>query len=231
MRQSHRSWRMVVLAGLAAACAGCGGSEGSGGPGGPGAKGNVPAGSVESPDGQVPTEKPAEVKPPPPPTIPKVVFDNALKATCKVWVGDKMPDGQLPDLDGNLHPINDLFGKKLTVVVFWSKGNLYALQELEDLGNDVVKPYSEKGVAVIAVDVGDPPEQVRQALKMTGATLPVLLDSSGSYFAKVATEKIPRTYVLGPDGKILWFDADYSEATCRNMLQTIRVALGETGKR
>lgn len=231
MRQSNRSWRMAALAGLAAACVGCSGSAESNGPGGPGAKGNGPNGSVEGPDGQAANEKPGKVEPPPPPTIPKVVLDDALKATCLVWVDDAMPPGQLPDLEGNLHPIKDLFGKKLTVVVFWTKGNLYALQELQDLGKDVVEPYSDKGVAVVAVNVGDPPEQVRQALQLTGAAVPVLLDTDGAYFGTVATEKIPRTYVCGADGKILWFDPDYSEATSRNMIQTIRVALGEIGKR
>jgi len=231
MRQSKRSWWILALAGLAAICVGCGGSDDSNGPGGPGTKGTGPNGSVEGPNGQAVNEKPDTVEPPPPPTIPKVVFDNASKAFCKVWVGDPMPEGQLPDLEGTVHPIKDFFGKRLTVVVFWNKSNLYALQELQDLGGDVVEPYADKGVSVVTVNVGDPPEQVKQALKMTGATVPVLLDADGAYFNTVATQKLPRTYVFGADGKILWFDADYSEATSRSMLQTIQVALGETENR
>ena len=229
MRQSNRSWRRLALAGLAAVCVGCSGSDESNGRG---AKGNAPNGSVEGPNGQATNGKPGKVEPPPPATIPEVVFDDARRAASKVWVDDTMPEAQLPDLEGNLHPIKDLLDWKLTVVVFWSKGNLYALQELKDLGGDVVEPYADKGVAVIAVNVGDPPEQVRQALEMTGAAVPVLLDSGGAYFGTVATGKeIPRTYVCGADGRILWLDADYSEATSRDMIQTIRVALGEIGKR
>ena len=232
MRQSNRSWWMVALAGLVAICVGCNGSGETNGAGGPAPKGNGPGGPVEGPNGAAAPEKPVKEAPPPPPTIPKVVADGAFKATCKVWVDDPMPAGQLPDLDGNAHPIKDLLGNRLTVVLFWCKDSMYSVEELQDLGKVVLQPYKEKGVAVIAVNVGDPPEQVRQALKMTGAAVPVLLDSGGAYFGTVATgKKIPRTYVLGADGKILWFDPDYSEATSRNMIQTIRVALGEIGKR
>jgi thioredoxin-dependent peroxiredoxin len=85
-------------------------------------------------------------------------------------------------------------------------------------------------VAVITIDVGDTPQQVRQALETAGAKLPVLLDRDGAYFAKVATERLPRTYVLDAKGKVLWFDTEYSEATSRGMIRTLQAALRETGK-
>ena len=35
---------------------------------------------------------------------------------------------------------------------------------------------------------------------------PNLLDADGKAFAQVGSEKLPRTFVLDPSGKILWFD-------------------------
>ena len=32
------------------------------------------------------------------------------------------------------------------------------------------------------------------------------MDADGRVFAKVATEKLPRVYLLDPAGKVLWFD-------------------------
>jgi peroxiredoxin len=233
MREATRSWRVLVLAGIAMSCLGCGGSGKSDGT--DAGKGQAITGTgqnapVEGEGGESDTEKPERAEPPPPPTIPKVVMEDSLRTTCLVFVGDKMPDAELPDLEGKSHPLSALLGKKLSVVVFWSKENLYGLQELGDLSKDVIQPYADKGVAVVAVNVGDTAQAVRQAIDMAGAKLPVLLDTNGAYFARVAKERLPRTYVLDAEGKVLWFDTEYSESTSRGMLQTIRVALGEIGK-
>jgi hypothetical protein len=55
------------------------------------------------------------------------------------------------------------------------------------------------------------------------------MDPKNEYFAKVAREKVLRTYLLDADGKILWFDVEYSRSTHRDLLQGIDVALGKAG--
>jgi peroxiredoxin len=142
-------------------------------------------------------------------------------------VGDKMPVGELPDVDGKPQSLQKLFGKKLTVVFFWIAESPYSMGEVEDQNDDVVKDYAAKGVQVIGINQGDPVEKVRAALKETPVKYPVLLDASGAYFKKVATEKILRTYLLNAQGKILWFDTEYSRATRRDLLQAIDAALGK----
>ncbi len=218
------TWAFVAAA---AVCVGCGqnGEEPGGGPGngsGPAAKGD---------DGRAPGngESKPKPKPPPPPAIPDVVMDESLRATMVACVGDLMPEGELADLGGQIHSVRNLLGKKATVVVFWNSKSLYGLQELQDLDKEVVEPYGAKGVAVVAINVGDPPDAARQALPEEAEGLTVLVDPQGAYFAKVATERLPRTYLLDAEGKILWLDADYSEATRRGIRQTIQVVLGETG--
>jgi peroxiredoxin len=171
--------------------------------------------------------QPAVKQPAPRPTIPKVSLSKDLLATCRVQVGDKMPVGELPDVDGKPQSLQKLFGKKLTVVFFWIAESPYSMGEVEDQNDDVVKDYAAKGVQVIGINQGDPVEKVRAALKETPVKYPVLLDASGAYFKKVATEKILRTYLLNAQGKILWFDTEYSRATRRDLLQAIDAALGK----
>lgn len=185
-------------------------------------------------DAQAPQAEPAELpaeppaaKPAAPPKMPEVVMTEALAATCKVKVGDSMPDGELPDLEGKKHPLKGLYGSKLTVVLFWNAENAYALQELQDLQLDVAEPYADKGVKVVAIDQKDPADAVKKKVEKAGAKFTQLLDSDGAYFAKVATEKLPRTYLLDGQGKILWFDLEYSSATRRNLLQAVQVASGK----
>jgi len=53
-----------------------------------------------------------------------------------------------------------------------------------------------------------------------------LLDADGSAMAKVGLEKLPRTYLLDAQGKILWFDIEYSRSTRRELLEAVRFVLG-----
>ena len=176
----------------------------------------------------VPEEAPEE--PAPPPKIPDVVMTEAMAATNLVAVGDPMPEGSLPDLEGKTHTIEEMSGAELAVVFFWNSENLYALQELQDLQIDVYEPFKDKGVQVVGINVKDTAETVKEQVEPAGATYPQLLDTDGSYFARVAKEHLPRTYLVGPDGKILWFDLEYSTATRRNLLQAIEVAMAQSGE-
>jgi hypothetical protein len=53
----------------------------------------------------------------------------------------------------------------------------------------------------------------------------VLSDKDGAAHKQVATSKLPRSYLLDPSGKILWFDLEYSPTTRRDLAQAIRFTL------
>ena len=217
-----RGWLWVVVC-VAVAFSGCPRGEK---PDQKSGKSGVPGTAAKSTGASEKAPKKVE-PPPPPPTIPKVTMAETDLATCLVRVGDTMPDGELTALDGKKVPLRSLFGKKLTVVVFWTGKNMYALQQLQDLDVDVAKPYAEKGVAVIGIDEGEDAKAAKDNLETAGATFPNFLDPGGALFAKVGKERLPRTYLLDDKGKILWFDIEYSRSTRRDLQQGIKVALGE----
>jgi peroxiredoxin len=157
---------------------------------------------------------------------------EADRQKCVLWVGDVMPEAELADLAGSAQSLRGLFGQRLTVVFFWTSGSselsaMAARNALEDLQKDVFEPYREKGVQVVGVNEGDRPEAVSQLVQQAGVTFPNLLDTDGALFARVATEKLPRPYLLDAEGKILWLDQEFSRTTRDNMMQAIQVALAE----
>ena len=181
--------------------------------------------STAPPEGKNVAPAPAQKK-----EIPKVNLTKDDAATCLVKVGDAMPEGQLPRPDGTEFPLRSLFGNKATVVLFWSSANPYARQALRRLGGDVFGPFGDKGVGVVAIDVKDSPEVARKTASELAATKSanaLLLDPDGAYFAKVATEKLPRVYLLDPTGKILWFDIEYSGVTRANLQLAIEAVLDQ----
>jgi hypothetical protein len=46
-----------------------------------------------------------------------------------------------------------------------------------------------------------------------------------AYFAAVATERVPRVYLVGADRKILWFDLEYTETTRSTLKKAIQAAI------
>ena len=230
-----RSWMVVVAVGLAIACAACQSEtaeEPAIGKRDP-TNADRPAGSPSTSHADAAADAPKPQEPPPPQTIPKVVLSEALGATCLVNVGQTIPNAELPESAGKLHALHSLYGQKLTVISFWTIGattrsRLVAAAALRDLMKDVAVPFAEKGVQVIAVNVGDSVAAVRQELDETDATFPCLLDPQGQFYAKIARDgQMPRTFLLNASGKILWFDVEYSRPSRRDLLLSLRVALGE----
>lgn len=184
-------------------------------------------------ESDIPPVAQPEEPPPPPPVIPKVVMSDELRDTCLVNVDDTIPEAELTDLDGKMTKLGDLYGQKLTVVCFWTIGTsprsqLVAGAVLQDLMKDVVKPFGEQGVRVVAINVDDGVEEVKKYTADSQATFPILLDPQGEFYAKIATDrKMPRTLLLNAEGKVLWFDLEYSNTARRNLVQGIEAALNE----
>jgi peroxiredoxin len=158
-------------------------------------------------------------------TMPDVLLTEAHAAACRVKVGDTIPDVSLPDLTGREQTLSKLLGEKLTVVVFWTGSHAYAVQELGDLGPDIVAPYGSLGVKVVAINEQDTPEAAKQMAEKAAANFPILIDAQGAALAAVGTQKLPRTYLLDSAGKILWFDIEYSRSTRRELQRAIRSTL------
>ena len=156
------------------------------------------------------------------PKIPKVALSKREEALCKVKVGDTMPAISLPQIGGSTAQLADLMGKTATVIVVWKGDRRMALEELADLGPDVIEPFGKDGVAVVGIAVNEPAESAQVTLTKAGAKFTNLVDADGKAFAQVGSERLPRTYVLDANGKIVWFDIEYSLTTRRELGQTLR---------
>jgi peroxiredoxin len=164
-----------------------------------------------------------------PAEIPPVVMSRSHEALCRVKVGDTMPEIVLPRIGDGSDRTNlaELAGEKATVVVFWTADRRMAHEQLADLGRDVVDLFGDRGVAVIGIAVNESERSADEALQQAGAEFPNLLDPHGDAFAKVGSDRLPRTYLLDSQGKILWFDIEYSLTTRRELNRALRALVGE----
>lgn len=157
---------------------------------------------------------------------PRVVMSRAHEQTCLIKVGDVMPNLALQSLTGEPVSLDDLRGDKLTVVVFWSNRFAFGRAQFQHLAAEVALPFRHLGVKVVAVNVGDPVEQIELDAATKDEVVSVL-DPDGSATAKVATGKLPRTYLIDRAGRVLWFDIEYSRAMRRQLKNAIFYCSGE----
>jgi peroxiredoxin len=160
-----------------------------------------------------------------PSEMPRLALSDAHASLCLAKVGDALPDAELVNLDGQTQQLSTLLGKKLTVVAFWTASDRYSLEELEDLSRMVAAPYSGYGVNVVGVNTADSSDVARELSEKRDVVFPIVLDDGGKLLAQVSSGRLPRTYLLDADGKILWLDLEYSRTTRRDLLSAIRSQL------
>lgn len=174
-------------------------------------------------------EKVALAVPAPPEYMyePRVLMTQQHEATCLIKVGQLFPLERLSDLEGQERSLKELLGEKLTVVIFWSNENRLGREQIRRLEAETVLPFENSGLNTIAINTGDPSEQIRDLLPSDREPkFTVLLDREAAFFSKVATDRHPRTYLLDSSGKVLWLDIEYSRSTARNLANAIHVYLG-----
>lgn len=152
--------------------------------------------------------------------IPPVLLTAEHAALCKLKVGDPFPALELPKLEGGNAKLESLAGKKATVVIIWSPEGWMNRVALADIAKDVTQQEIAAGAAVIGVAVGQA-EAVQAAATKAGAKFPQLVDADGAAFGQVGSGSLPRIFVLDSQRRIAWFDIEYSEATRRELRQTL----------
>jgi peroxiredoxin len=155
------------------------------------------------------------------PRVPPVLMSEGHAALCKVKVGEAFPAISLPQLNGGQADLASLAGSKATVVLFWAPNHWMSRIALAAAAKDVAAKINDKSIAVVGVVEVKNAQDAQADLEKFGAKFPQLLDADGAALAQVGTNSLPRVYVLDAQHKIAWFDIEFSEATRRELAQTL----------
>lgn len=155
------------------------------------------------------------------PTVPKVYLSPYHQQFCKLLVGESFPLVKLPSLSKGSMELKEMLGKQATVILVWKPDRWMAQMALADIQREIAKKYPSEEIGVIGILVSKKNPKTQQAIKQANASFPQLLDRDGQITSSLGSDAYPRVYVLGPDGKVAWFDIEYSEGTHRELLQCI----------
>jgi peroxiredoxin len=118
----------------------------------------------------------------------------------KIKVGDQAPDFVLTDMNGSKHHLSDYKGKGV-YLNFWGTWCPPCKAEMPYM-DDVYKIYKNKGVEILAVNVGESKFIVNKFVKSYGLTFPILLDKDKDVQSVYGVDVLPHSVLIGPDGKV-----------------------------
>ena len=123
----------------------------------------------------------------------------ASTACAALRVGSPAPDILLNDLKGAQMSVPDEVRGKVAIIHFWQTGCSSCKEDMPAMDR-LYREYQRKGLTIIAVNVGQSREVVREAVSGLGISYPVLVDTGRSSASGYDITGVPRTIIIDRTG-------------------------------
>ena len=125
-------------------------------------------------------------------------------------VGAPLPQFTVTMLDGKRFDVAASRGK-IIVLNLWATWCGPCKQEMPRLEKEIWKNANPADLAMVAIAREEANEKIAAFRKENGYTFPMAADPDRKIFKLFASAGIPRTYIVGRDGKILFQSLGYTE--------------------
>lgn len=112
------------------------------------------------------------------------------------------PDLNLADMDGELHSLTSYRGKPV-IINFWATWCPPCREEMPSMNRGWEKVKHE-GIVMLAINVGEDEETIFSFMADYPIDFQVLLDQSGDTVNHWPINGLPTTFVIDPEGKLLY---------------------------
>jgi len=115
-------------------------------------------------------------------------------------VSNAAPDFQLQNLNGQSITLSDFKGKPVLINFWatWCQPCVFEMPFIQEIHDE----WSDKGLMVLAINIGDSSSEVEQFLQNHNLSLPVLLDTSKAVAQTYSIRGIPTTFFIDKEGMI-----------------------------
>jgi peroxiredoxin len=137
--------------------------------------------------------------------------------------GKPATDFTLPDLDGKQVSLHQYRGK-MVFLNFWATWCIPCREEMPAMEH-LHQTFQSQGLAVLAVNLKERPEQVKAFFDQHRLSFTALLDTSGSVFRDYQVMGLPTTYLISREGTLLARGVGARDWTRAEGKQLIKVLL------
>lgn len=128
------------------------------------------------------------------------IYQSYSKDSDMITAGDKAPDFQLQTLDGNTIQLSDYRGQGV-FLNFWATYCPPCKEEMPYMESQYQK-FKDKGVTVLAVDLGEPKIPVKRFVDKYELTFPIPMDKNESVMDAYGVGPIPVTFLINKNGVV-----------------------------
>ncbi|WP_273129111.1 thiol-disulfide oxidoreductase ResA [Bacillus weihaiensis] len=129
------------------------------------------------------------------------LYSNFFISKERVRAGSEAPNFLLKDLEGNEHQLSDYKGKGV-FLNFWGTWCEPCEREMPYMNNQY-QMYKDQGVEVLAVNIAESDLAVSTFVNKYDLSFPVVLDKQSQVFKAYGVGKLPATYLIDSDGKVV----------------------------
>ncbi len=143
---------------------------------------------------------------------------NTADASGSLEIGATVESFSLPDTDGATRSLNDLKGKKGTVVV-WLSAQCPVVKGYKDRINEIAAEYQSKGIAFIGINSNATEDLnwVKSNKSEFGYNFPVLIDKANVLADKWGATVTPEVYYLDSKNVLLYHGAIDNDRSGKNI--------------
>lgn len=139
----------------------------------------------------------------------------------KVNIGEKAPDFVLVDMEGEEHRLSEYEGQGV-LLNFWGTWCKPCEKEMPYMNNQY-KQYRDKGVQILAVNVGESDLAVKQFTDRMDLEFPILIDKDGMVQSAYGINPLPTTFMIDKDGTVLKnHTGELTESMIRDYMEQIK---------
>ena len=144
--------------------------------------------------------------------IPEVILSEEHRAQTKVVVGDEFPAIEATNAAGERTAVSDTLAGRIGVIVVPGGPDWMNAMMAKDLRDDFVVGYGGKPIGFVALGEIDQRDAAAE-----GKGLVTLKPEAARLADALGRIETPRVYVVDKQGKLVWFDLEYTLSTHREL--------------